>query len=256
MKKLSLLITLLISFGLHAQEAYFTSSPSLTPDGSQIVFAYDSDLWIVSSIGGEARRLTAIDGNESFPRVSPDGQWVAFMGESMGNEDIYLMPIDGGEIKRLTYHSATDRTETWSWDSKTIYFRSNRENRLTAYHVGVEGGTPKRLVSHYFNWPHNLAIHPDGRVFFNESWESSNQVQRKRYVGEFNPDIKTYHPKTGAYEELTTHDGKDMWATIDKNGTVYFVSDMETGQSIFCTYIFYGHGLGLLAISAARSRLS
>lgn len=230
MKKTYLILLLLISYGIKAQEAFFTSSPSLTPDGSQIVFAYDSDLWIVRSSGGEARRLTAMDGNESFPRISPDGKWVAFTGETMGNADIYLMPIDGGEITRLTYHSAADRTETWSWDSQTIYFRSSRENRLTAFQVNIEGGTPKRLVDHYFNWPHNLAIHPDGRIFFNESWESSNQVQRKRYVGEFNPDIKTYDPKTGAYEALTTYEGKDMWTTIDKNGKVYFVSDRANGQ--------------------------
>ena len=67
------------------QEAYFTSHPSLTPDGKQIVFSYDSDLWIVNSSGGEASRLTAMEGNESFPRVSPDfGKWVAFYFRGIG----------------------------------------------------------------------------------------------------------------------------------------------------------------------------
>jgi tricorn protease len=230
MKKLIYLTCLLISFQLFSQEAYFASSPSLTPDASKIVFSYDADLWIVESKGGEARRLTAMEGTESFPRISPDGKWVAFTAEVMGNADIYLMPIGGGEITRLTYHSSADRTETWSWDSKTIYFRSSRMNRVAAYSVSIEGGTPQRLVDHYFNWPHNLAIHPDGRIFFNESWESSNQVTRKRYKGSFNPDIKTYHPKTGDYEELTSYEGKDMWSTIDKNGNVYFVSDRDNGQ--------------------------
>lgn len=230
MKRSIALIALLFSVQAFAQEAFFTSSPSLTPDASQIVFAYDSDLWVVDSNGGEARRLTAMDGNESFPRVSPDGKWVAFTGEVMGNADIYLMPLAGGEIKRLTYHSSNDRTEAWSWDSETIYFRSSRENRLTAYHIDIDGGTPMRLVDHYFNWPHNLGIHPDGRVFFNESWESSNQVTRKRYKGAFNPDIKTYNPRNGDFDVLTNYDGKDMWTTIDKNGKVYFVSDRDNGE--------------------------
>ncbi len=230
MKRTLLILLCFLSVGLYGQEAFFASSPSLTPDGSKIVFTYDSDLWIVNSGGGEAKRLTAMDGNESFPRVSPDGKWVAFTAETMGNADIYLMPIDGGEIKRLTYHSSADRTEAWSWNSKTIYFRSSRENRLTAFHVDINGGTPKRLVNHHFNWPHNLAIHPDGRVFFNESWESSNQVTRKRYKGAFNPNIKTFDPKKGEYQELTSYDGKDMWTTIDKNGNIYFVSDRDNGQ--------------------------
>jgi len=230
MKKLIYITYLFISFQVFSQEAYFASSPSLSPDASKIVFSYDGDLWIVESEGGEARRLTAMEGTESFPRISPNGKWVAFTAEVMGNADIYLMPIGGGEISRLTYHSSADRTETWSWDSKTIYFRSSRMNRVAAYSVSIDGGTPHRLVDHYFNWPHNLAIHPDGRIFFNESWESSNQVTRKRYKGAFNPDIKTYHPETGEYEELTSYEGKDMWSTIDKDGHIYFVSDRANGQ--------------------------
>jgi len=230
MKKSLLFLSILLSWQLSAQEAYFASSPSPTPDGSQIVFSYDSDLWLVDSQGGEAKRLTAMDGNETFPRVSPDGNWVAFTSTVMGHADIYVMPISGGEVKRLTYHSANDRTEAWSWDSKTIYFRSNRENRLAAYHVDLNGGTPKRLVEHYFNWPHNLAIHPDGRVFFNESWESSNQVQRKRYKGAFNPDIKSFDQRRGRFTQHTEYDGKDLWTTIDRNGNIYFASDRDNGQ--------------------------
>ncbi|WP_286755243.1 S41 family peptidase [Roseivirga sp. UBA838] len=229
-------LCLLIAFSIQAQQdVYFASTPALTPDGSQIVFSYDSDLWKVSSSGGTATRLTGMDGVEEYPRISPDGRWIAFSSNQYGNADIYLMPIDGGEIRQLTYNSANDEVETWSWDSQTIYFRSGRYNRTAAYTVSVQGGTPKRLFEHYFNWPHNLAIHPDGRVFFNESWESSNQVHRKRYKGAFNPDIKTYNTKTGTYEELTDYEGKDMWSSIDKNGNIYFASDESNGQ-----YNLYG----------------
>ena len=217
------------------QDVYFTSTPALTPDGSQIVFSYDSDLWKVSRSGGTATRLTGMDGVEEYPRISPDGRWIAFSSNQYGNADVYVMAINGGEIKRLTYNSSNDRVETWAWDSKSILFQSGRYNRLSAYSVNITGGTPKRLFDHYFNWPHNLAIHPDGRVFFNESWESSNQVHRKRYRGAFNPDIKTFNPNTGTYEELTDYEGKDMWSTIDKSGNIYFASDESNGQ-----YNLYG----------------
>jgi tricorn protease len=229
---LCLILTLSVSA---QQDVYFTSTPALTPDGSQIVFSYDSDLWKVSSSGGTATRLTGMDGVEEFPRISPDGQWIAFSSTQYGNADVYVMAINGGEIKRLTYNSANDRVETWAWDSKSILFQSGRYNRLSAYSVDITGGTPKRLFDHYFNWPHNLAIHPDGRIFFNESWESSNQVHRKRYKGAFNPDIKTFNPNTGTYEELTDYEGKDMWSTIDKSGNIYFASDESNGQ-----YNLYG----------------
>ena len=229
-------LCLLIAFSIQAQQdVYFASTPALTPDGSQIVFSYDSDLWKVSRSGGTATRLTGMDGVEEYPRISPDGRWIAFSSNQYGNADVYVMAINGGEIKRLTYNSSNDRVETWAWDSKSILFQSGRYNRLSAYSVNITGGTPKRLFDHYFNWPHNLAIHPDGRVFFNESWESSNQVHRKRYRGAFNPDIKTFNPNTGTYEELTDYEGKDMWSTIDKSGNIYFASDESNGQ-----YNLYG----------------
>ena len=214
---------------------YFASTPSLSPDGSEVVFSYEGDLWKVPSSGGTALRLTAMDGNESYPRISPDGKWIAFSASQFGNSDVYVMPSEGGEIKRLTYNSAFDQVETWSWDSKTIYFQSNRYNTRSAYSVDLNGGTPSRLFEHYFNWPHNLAIHPDGSVYFNESWESSNQVARKRYKGAFNPDIKSYNPKTGDFKKHTSYNGKDMFATIDKNGALYFVSDQSNGE-----YNLYG----------------
>ncbi len=89
----------------------------------------------------------------------------------------------------------------------------------------------------FFNWPHNFVVHPKtGEYIFNESWESSIFVNRKRYKGAFNPDLKSYNPKTGEYKELTNYDGKDMLPTVDKNGNLYFVSD--EGNNEFNLYTF------------------
>src|SRR6185295_16721649 len=68
----------------------------------EIVFVFAGDLWTVPRDGGEARRLTSGTGLETAPRVSPDGQWVAFTGEYDGNVDVYVMPIAGGVPRRLT----------------------------------------------------------------------------------------------------------------------------------------------------------
>lgn len=231
MKKVSIILLALFSLQALAQDdIYFASTPSLNPDGSEVIFAYDGDLWKVPSSGGTAMRITAMDGQESYPRVSPDGKWIAFSSAQYGNTDIYVMPYNGGNIERLTYNSSADQMETWSWDSKTIYFRSGRYNSRAAYSIDRAGGTPKRLFDHYFNWPHNLALHPNGALYFNESWESSNQVARKRYRGAFNPDIKSYNLNSGEFKQYTTYLGKDMWTSIDKNGQVYFVSDESNGE--------------------------
>jgi tricorn protease len=225
----SFLFLVLFSISAFAQNALFLGDPSIAND--KIAFTFDTDIWITSKNGGEATRLTAMDGEETNPNISPDGNWIAFTSNQYGNNDVYIMPATGGEITQLTFHQANDQVESWSWDSKKIYFSSNRYNRITAFEISAEGGTPSRLFEHYHNTVHNLAEHPtSGDFYFNESWESFIFPQRKRYVGSFNPDIKSYNPKTDTYTEHTNWEGKDFSPTIDQNGKVYFVSDEANNE--------------------------
>ncbi|MBX7150676.1 PDZ domain-containing protein [bacterium] len=222
---------------LFSQNAYFTTDPCLTPDGKSIIFSHEDDLWMVSSDGGNAVRLTGMDGRETNPRVSPDGQWLAFTGNQDGNANIYVMPMKGGDIKQLTFYDLNDLVDSWSWDSKYIYFTSSRYNNFAAYKVSVSGETPIRLFDNYFNTPHHVVEHPTtGEYYFTETWESTFQAPRKRYKGAHNPDIETYNPKTGEFKVLTTYEGKDFWPTIDRNGGVFFVSDEENGEYNLYTF--------------------
>ena len=212
-------------------EAVFVQHPCLTPDGKHIVFSHDSDLWMVEAGGGTARRLTALEGTESHPYISPDGRWLAFSSNQYGNADVYVMALQGGPIQRLTWHQADDHVSSWSWNNTDIYFTTSRENRVSTYQVTRTGGTPQRVFAHYFNNDHHLMPHPDGkRFFFNESWESYNFANRKRYRGAFNPDIKSYAPGTDTYTTYTDWEGKDFKATIDRAGTIYFLSDEFNGE--------------------------
>ena len=156
----------------------------------------------------------------------------AFSGRQYGNADIFIMPVAGGEIKQLTYHSSNDEVSSWSWDNQSIYFTSNRAGQAAGFKVSASGGTPQRVFGNYFfQYDHNLTEHPiTGEIFFNDTWESSNQVQRKRYKGPFNPDIQSYNPATHAYKRYTTWEGKDFGATIDKKGNVYFISDEANNE--------------------------
>src|SRR5215211_5998999 len=196
-------------------EAYFLTQPALTPDGNVVIFCFEGDLWKASLPDGQAYRLTAMQGYETSPRVSPDGKWIAFTGRQYGNADVYVMPINGGDIKQLTHHSASDDVNSWSWDSKNIYFTSSRMGQQSGFKLPMTGGNPQRVFGNYFfQYDHNLVEHPtSGEIFFNDTWESSNQAQRKRYKGPFNPDIQSYNLKTKQHKKYTTWEGKDFAAT-------------------------------------------
>ncbi len=235
MKQFFLCVTALATIGAamaQSNEPYFLSQPVLTPDAKSVVFCFEGDLWKADVASGQAYRLTAMQGYESSPKISPDGKWIAFTGRQYGNPDVFVMPMGGGDIKQLTYHSSGDDVTSWGWDSKTIYFNSGRMGQVAGYTVGVEGGTPRRVFSDYFfQYDHNLVEHPTtGEIFFNDTWESSNQAARKRYKGAFNPEIQSYNTRTKKYTKYTDWEGKDFATSIDRNGKVYFISDEANGE--------------------------
>ena len=236
MKTLKNILTTLFIFvtlfgSAQTKKSFFTLNPTLTPNAEAIIFSYEGDLWKVNTNGGNAYRLTAMEGEETAPSVSPNGQWLAFSSNQYGNDDVYIMPINGGEITQLTFHESNDLVSSWSWDNKTIYFTSSRNNNIATYSVTIEGETPKRLFDHFFNTVHNVVENPlNDEIFFNESWESSIFAHRKRYKGDYNPDIKSYNLKTKEYKEYTDYKGKDFGVTFDKNGKLYFKSDEANGE--------------------------
>ena len=234
MKRLLVLLLLATGFPVLSgqQNACFMTDPALSPDGKTIVFVYETDLWKVASTGGTASRLTAMAGNESLPRFSPDGKWLAFSSTQNGNADLYVMPVGGGTTVQLTWHDANDLVDSWSWDSKKIYFTSERYNTFDAFVISASGGTPQRLFSdNYFDQAHHVVEAPGGLAspkpsfYFTTSWESYMFPQRKRYVGENSPDIEYFNPNTGEYKRLTSWEGKDMWPTADSKGNLYIASD-------------------------------
>lgn len=231
MKHLFSTFLILITFAVYSQNTpHFATDPTLSPDGQTAFFSFESDIWKVSVSGGEAVRVTALEGNEINPRISPDGKWLAFSSNQYGNYDVFVMPLNGGDILQLTYHQANDRVENWSWDSKTIYFTSDRYNNFGSYAVNVNGGTAKRLFTHFFNTTNGLAETPTGEYIFTATMEGESQAFRKRYKGENNPDLLGYHPKTKKYSQHTTYEGKDINPTVDRNGIIYFMSDENNGE--------------------------
>ncbi|MFD1292448.1 S41 family peptidase [Lutibacter holmesii] len=227
------LVFLNIFFNGKAQttKTFFTLNPTLTPNAQTIIFSYEGDLWKVPTKGGNAYRITAMQGNETNPSVSPDGKWLAFSSTQYGNSDVYIMPLNGGNIQQLTFHESNDIVSSWSWDNNTIYFSSTRSNNVATFSIQKTGGTPTRLFNQFFNTVHNLVENPKtDELYFNESWESNLFAHRKRYKGAYNPDIKSYNLKSQEFKKHTNYKGKDFGATFDKNGSIYFKSDEANGE--------------------------
>ncbi len=217
----------------------FAYQPSLSPDGKLIYFSYDGDIYSVPVKGGLATALINLGGEEAKPVPSPDGKWIAFSSDIQGNDDVYIVPAAGGQARQLTFHDSPDVPASWSPDSKTLYFESSRSSASkTTYKVSVEGGTPELMFSGWFNTVVNLVENPKtGEFLFNESLESISFPTRKRYVGDHNPNIKSWNPATRTYTELTDYIGKDTWPMVDQSGNIYYVSDESNLESNIVKYV-------------------
>ena len=108
-------------------------SPTLSPDGRTAVVAvvrpdidedeYRTQLWTIATDGSaEPRRLTH-GTNDSAPRYSPDGRWIAFLrAEPEGKPQLHVLASDGGDARKLTDLALGAGTPNWSPDSTRIAF--------------------------------------------------------------------------------------------------------------------------------------
>lgn len=110
------------------------SDPQISPDGRWVVYVVgevlktenriDTDLWLVSTEGGESRRLTSSPKHDRHPRWSPDSRRIVFESNREGGFQLYTLPIDGGEARPLTTISTEATQPIWSPDGRWIAFVS------------------------------------------------------------------------------------------------------------------------------------
>jgi dipeptidyl aminopeptidase/acylaminoacyl peptidase len=110
------------------------SEPVASPDGKWVAYvvgvpdreanSVNSDVWVVSTAGGEPRQLTRSPKHDRHPTWSPDSKWLAFESNRDGSFQIYTMRVDGGEARSITQLSTEANQPVWSPDGRHIAFVS------------------------------------------------------------------------------------------------------------------------------------
>jgi Tol biopolymer transport system component/tRNA A-37 threonylcarbamoyl transferase component Bud32 len=93
--------------------------------------------------------LTALEGFEMMPTLSPDGNQVAFAwngDKQSGNIDIYVSMVGSTTVRRITSNPAIDFFPSWSPDGRHIAFiRQLTDHVGRVYLVSPLGGPERRL---------------------------------------------------------------------------------------------------------------
>jgi Tol biopolymer transport system component/DNA-binding winged helix-turn-helix (wHTH) protein len=127
-------------------------SIALSADGSNMVYgraSYHSNLWMVDAARSNGatesttKALTTGTALMERPRVSPDGNWLAFNIGNQTTADIYVMPITGGTPRQLTFLNALSVGPSWAPDGKRIAFASTADGRPRVWVVPAAGGSAR-----------------------------------------------------------------------------------------------------------------
>ncbi len=212
----------------HAQvDARLMQTPDVS--GTQIVFGYGGDLWVVAKEGGTATRLSSPKGQEVFPRFSPDGSRIAYSANYDGNNDVYVIPTTGGMPVRVTNHGMPDRVLDWYPDGSKILFssmmNSGRQRFSQFYAVAPTGGLPAQLPVPYGEFG---TISPDGKSI---AYTPRSRAHRtwKRYRGGTAPDIYVFDLNKMTAQGVALDPANDefpMWS----GNKIYFLSDRGDSQ--------------------------
>ncbi len=162
------------------------SGPSLSPDGSQAVCArtcYDqatnktaSQLWLLSTLGGEPRQLTTCGDKDRQAAWSPRGSRIAFiaprrLSDKLDNTpQLHVIDADGGEARCVSDIAAGVEAFKWMPDGHHIVCLAwvwpelkglQAQNKRSIIERDRKESGYATSEGYYRYWDHNL---PAGRV--------------------------------------------------------------------------------------------
>ncbi|HZL85623.1 MAG TPA: S9 family peptidase [Candidatus Krumholzibacteria bacterium] len=184
----------------------------IAPDGSEIAFSanvteaphrtLDVDVLVVSTSGGEARRLTADNpADDVRPRYTPDGRFIVFGRARRPEIDPDFTHLASYERKTGTIRMLSPGWDaqpsgwTCGLDGKTLYFHSVSQGRSNLYALGIGGGTPRLLVRGGNTG--NVAVAPGGKLYFTydtltqpaEIWSAKSDGSGAQALTSFNAEL-------------------------------------------------------------------
>jgi dipeptidyl aminopeptidase/acylaminoacyl peptidase len=142
--------------------------PQVSPDGQWVAYTLgatdkagdksDSDVWMVKWDGSQQLRLTTSKENESQPRWSPDGKWLAFLSSRANKEEggqVWLLPRAGGEASQLTSVKSGVSDFAWSPDSRRLALLITEKDEEPKKE-GDKPKTPKPIVIDRYHFKQDM----------------------------------------------------------------------------------------------------
>lgn len=188
-----------------------------------IVFVAEGHLWRVPYEGGTARRLTSSAADPSYPALSADGRWLAFVGRYDGGPEVYVMPAEGGPTKRLTVDGDRGiKVQGWSRDGRVLVASSRYSGKPDTRLYLIDPASGRRAAVPLAQAA-EACLNGQGQptVFAREPQPSDNVIG---YVGGLRQQLWSWKPGQEAKPAFPGHPGTSRQPMCDGD-QVFFISD-------------------------------
>jgi len=148
----------------HGGAAFGASEPEWSADGKYLIMSANrhdnyeleprnTEIYEFRVSDGTVKPLTARNGPDNNPRVSPDGNWIAYTGfddklQGYQVTKLYVMKRDGSESRMLTVTFDRDAQQPrWAPDGKSVYFLSDDQGDTAIYASSLDGVVKKQAAN-------------------------------------------------------------------------------------------------------------
>jgi Tol biopolymer transport system component/C-terminal processing protease CtpA/Prc len=240
---LSMLFSLVfMGIGLAQNPPQWMRYPSISPDGSKIAYTYKGDLYVVPSVGGDAKQITFHEAHDYKPVWSKDGNKIAFASDRYGNFDIFIMDANGGAASRLTYHSNDELPYDFSTDGTKVVFGATRldiashrqyptGSQPELYTVSTKGGRVDQIWTIPSEY---IQSNKDGSKMIYHDKKGGENEWRKHHQSGIARDIWIYDQRSDAHKMLTSFYGEDRNPVFSPDETeIFYLSESNGNFNVF-----------------------
>ena len=237
----------LLSISASANNPSWIRFNSISPDGTQIAFSYQGDIFTVSSQGGQARQLTSNAAYDSTPMWTPDGSGIVFSSYREGSRDLYLTSLEGGSPRRLTTLAGNETLLSVLDDGSVLFstyisaLQSDEYKDFPGssqlYRTDLNGSAPRLESSLSLS---ALSVNKSGVILY-EDYKGYEDPLRKHHTSSVTRDIWAYTPPSspkkgssalicaeGQFRKLSDYKGEDRNPVFAPDGdTFYFLSERD-----------------------------
>jgi serine/threonine-protein kinase len=191
--------------------------------------------WLDSA--GKQEALQAPTGRYSTPRISPDGERVAFAIGNPSGVDIWVRDLERNTLSRLTFLGGENRYPVWTPDGLNILFLSRDPKNPGLYWVRSDGSAEAQRLTDGKSEDVPFTFTPDGkRLAFHRFGANGSEIWTAPVEGDL------AHPRLGKAELFLESPFVDLEPAISPDGHWLAYASNESGTPQVYVRPFPGPG--------------